>query len=189
MHTPDDFSPSDLFAAILSAFATLYTIIIIVLIAHLLSSCRASRTIHTAATHTDSTRVETRIVVQRHTDTIKVQLPPETASSHTTDTASTLHTTYALTTARWDGAHLHHTLTTRPAPIPVPVQRTETTRDSIIYRHIRDSVQVPVPAPHPLTPCQQNAIKYYPRLLLLTLLLTLWTIRRPMLKLFAHLKK
>ena len=79
------------------------------------------------------------------------------------------------------GGLLHHTLTTKPTPVAVPVQHKETTRDSIQYRER----EVPVPVPvvqeveKPLTGWQQLRL-HLANILLVALLLAaaIWALKK-----------
>ena len=83
----------------------------------------------------DSVRVETRVRREVVHDTVRVALPREAERVVVRDTASHLETSLALSDARIlpDGS-LDHTLTNRPATLPVAVGREVVTRDSIVWR-------------------------------------------------------
>lgn len=92
----------------------------------------------------DSVRVETRYERVLVRDTVRVEIPLQTAASLTADSVDTLRTEFAVSVARIgaDGM-LRHTLRTIPQTRQVEVMREEVRRDSVVYRD--REVRVPVP--------------------------------------------
>ena len=96
-------------------------------------------------------------------------------------TGSSLPPPHAASDAAIRGGLLHHTLTTKPTPVAVPVQHKETTCDSIIYRER----EVPVPVPvvqeveKPLTPWQQLRLHLANiMLILLAIAAAVWALKK-----------
>lgn len=152
---------------------------VVILLALLLAGCSPVRTVAVPVRDSTATAVRTRTIVV--TDTQFVTLPPQTVYRVTPDTTSHIETDYAASDAAIRGGLLHHTLVTRPMPVPVPVQHRETVRDSIVYRER----EVPVPVPvvveveKPLTAWQQAQL-WLGRLVLVALLvaLSVWLCRK-----------
>lgn len=125
----------------LMAIASWIITIILLAILCAFTSCRSTRTVVVELQDSTSTHVHTHTVFVP--DTILVPLPTQTVYHVTPDTASHLETDYAASDAAVRDGMLHHSLTTKPTPVPVPVTHKETTRDSIVYRER----EVPVPVP------------------------------------------
>lgn len=98
-----------------------------------LQGCRTQRIAMQSQT-SDSVRVETHYIEVLTHDTCYVELPHQSVQRETLDTISHLETDYALSVARIgsDGV-LHHTLESKNAPIPVPVEGKTIIKDSLIY--------------------------------------------------------
>ena len=95
------------------------------------SACGAARPLaHTA----DSTRVEVRYETVTVHDTAYVELPVIIEKIQTLDTTSTLENDYARSEATVTASILKHSLETKPAQLPVPVEKEIVYRDSIVFR-------------------------------------------------------
>jgi len=95
------------------------------------SACGAARPLaHTA----DSTRVEVRYETRTVHDTAYVELPIIIKKIQTLDTTSTLENDYAKSEATVTAGILSHSLETKPAQLPVPVEKEIVYRDSIVFR-------------------------------------------------------
>ncbi len=107
----------------------------------MVTGCGSHRNVVTE--RVDSVRVETRYERVFVRDTVRVEIPLQTAASVTADSVDTLRTEYAVSVARIgaDGI-LRHTLRTIPQTRQVEVMRAEVRRDSVIYRN--REVRVPV---------------------------------------------
>ena len=82
----------------------------------------------------DSTRVEVRYETLTVHDTAYVELPVIVEKIQTLDTTSTLENDYARSEATVTAGILSHSLETKPAQLPVPVEKEIVYRDSIVFR-------------------------------------------------------
>jgi hypothetical protein len=83
---------------------------------------------------TDSTRVEVRYETLTIHDTAYVELPVIIEKIQTLDTTSKLENDYARSEASVTAGILRHSLETKPAQLPVPVEKEIVYRDSIVFR-------------------------------------------------------
>ena len=83
---------------------------------------------------TDSTRVEVRYETRTVHDTAFVELPVIVERVATLDTLSQLENDYAKSDAFVSAGILTHSLETKPAQLPVPVEKEIVYRDSIVFR-------------------------------------------------------
>ena len=95
------------------------------------SACGAVRPLVGTA---DSTRVEVRYETVTVHDTAYVELPVIVEKIQTLDTTSTLENNYARSEAVVSAGILKHSLETKPAQLPVPVEKEIVYRDSIVFR-------------------------------------------------------
>ena len=95
------------------------------------SACGAARPLANTA---DSTRVEVRYETVTVHDTAYVELPVIVEKIQTLDTTSTLENDYAKSEATVTAGILKHSLETKPAQLPVPVEKEIVYRDSIVFR-------------------------------------------------------
>ena len=95
------------------------------------SACGAARPLANTA---DSTRVEVRYETVKVHDTAYVELPVIIEKIQTLDTTSTLENDYARSEATVTAGILSHSLETKPAQLPVPVEKEIVYRDSIVFR-------------------------------------------------------
>ncbi len=95
------------------------------------SACGAVRPLVGTA---DSTRVEVRYETVTVHDTAYVELPVIIEKIQTLDTTSTLENDYAKSEATVTAGILSHSLETKPAQLPVPVEKEIVYRDSIVFR-------------------------------------------------------
>ena len=95
------------------------------------SACGAVRPLVGTA---DSTRVEVRYETVTVHDTAYVELPVIIEKIQTLDTTSTLENDYARSEATVTAGILSHSLETKPAQLPVPVEKEIVYRDSIVFR-------------------------------------------------------
>lgn len=95
------------------------------------SACGAARPLANTA---DSTRVEVRYETVTIHDTAYVELPVIVEKIQTLDTTSTLENDYARSEAAVTAGILRHSLETKPAQLPVPVEKEIVYRDSIVFR-------------------------------------------------------
>ena len=137
-HTSSTPPDNDGFGCLAAIIIWLVMSLLVVLVA----GCQAPRTVVVEVRDSTSTQVVTNTVVL--TDTQYVTLPPQIVERTTPDTTSTLHTDFAMSTAGIHDGLLYHDLRTLQTPIPVEVQHTVTTRDSIVYRERE------VPKPYPV---------------------------------------
>ena len=103
----------------------------LVLIFGVASSCGAARPVAGTA---DSTRVEVRYETLTVHDTAYVELPVIIEKVQTLDTTSKLENDYARSEASVTAGILRHSLETKPAQLPVPVEKEIVYRDSIVFR-------------------------------------------------------
>ena len=85
---------------------------------------------------TDSTRVEVRAEREFVHDTTFVELPVVIEKIQTLDTTSKLENDYARSEASVTAGILRHSLETKPAQLPVPVEKEIVYRDSIVFRDL-----------------------------------------------------
>lgn len=95
------------------------------------SACGAVRPLVGTA---DSTRVEVRYETVTVHDTAYVELPVIIEKIQTLDTTSTLENDYARSEATVTAGILSHSLETKPAQLPVPMEKEIVYRDSIVFR-------------------------------------------------------
>lgn len=103
--------------------------LIYIAVCSLLTSCKSVR-----ESVEDSVRTEIRYKEIVRTDTAYVTLPSQTVERVTRDTVSRLETDYAWSVAMVDSEGLHHTLSTKEAPVAVRVLSKDVVRDSIVYK-------------------------------------------------------
>jgi hypothetical protein len=84
---------------------------------------------------TDSTRVEVQYETLTFHDTAYVELPVIIEKIQTLDTTSKLENDYARSEASVTDGILKHSLETKPAQLPVPVEKEIIYRDSIVFRN------------------------------------------------------
>ena len=108
------------------------------------SACGAARPLANTA---DSTRVEVRYETVTVHDTAYVDLPVIIEKIQTLDTTSTLENQFAKSEAIVTAGILQHSLETKPAQLPVPVEKELVYRDSIIFkdRVVKEEVEVEKP--------------------------------------------
>ena len=108
------------------------------------SACDAARPLANTA---DSTRVEVRTERVFIHDTAYLELPVIVEKIQTLDTASTLENQFAKSEAIVTAGILQHSLETKPAQLPVPVEKEIVYRDSIIFkdRVVKEEVEVEKP--------------------------------------------
>lgn len=95
------------------------------------SACGAAQPVAGTA---DSTRVEVRYETLTVHDTAYVELPVIIEKIQTLDTTSTLENDYARSESVVSAGILKHSLETKPAQLPVPVEKKIVYRDSIVFR-------------------------------------------------------
>ncbi len=117
-------------------------------------ACGAARPLANTA---DSTRVEVRTERVFIHDTAYVELPVIIEKIQTLDTTSTLENQFAKSEAIVSAGILQHSLETKPAQLPVLVEKEIVYRDSIVFRDrvVKEEVKVE----KPLTFWQQLKMK------------------------------
>ena len=100
----------------------------------LLAAASACSVVRPVIQPTDSTRVEVRYETVTVHDTAYVDLPVIVEKIQTLDTTSTLENDYAKSEATVTAGILSHSLETKPAQLPVPVEKEIVYRDSIVFR-------------------------------------------------------
>ena len=100
----------------------------------LLAAASACGVVRPVIQPTDSTRVEVRYVTVTVHDTAYVELPVIIEKIQTLDTTSTLENDYARSEATVTAGILSHSLETKPAQLPIPVEKEIVYRDSIVFR-------------------------------------------------------
>ena len=100
----------------------------------LLAAASACGVVRPVIQPTDSTRVEVRVEREFVHDTAYVELPVIVEKIQTLDTTSTLENNYARSEATVTAGILSHSLETKPAQLPVPVEKEIVYRDSIVFR-------------------------------------------------------
>ena len=100
----------------------------------LLAAASACGVVRPVIQPTDSTRVEVRYETVTVRDTAFVELPVIVEKIQTLDTTSTLENDYAKSEATVTAGILSHSLETKPAQLPVPVEKEIVYRDSIVFR-------------------------------------------------------
>ena len=95
------------------------------------SACGAARSLANTA---DSTRVEVRVEREFVHDTTFVELPVIIEKVQTLDTTSKMENDYARSEATVTNGILRHSLETKPAQLPVPVEKEIVYRDSTVFR-------------------------------------------------------
>lgn len=108
-----------------------YHLFSLLLLLAVVSACGAARPLVNKA---DSTRVEVRYETVTVQDTAYVELPVIVEKIQTLDTTSTLENDYAKSEATVTAGILKHSLETKPAQLPVPVEKEIVYRDSILFR-------------------------------------------------------
>ena len=103
-------------------------------LAMLLVAASACGAVRPVIQPTDSTRVEVRYETVTVHDTAYVELPVIIEKIQTLDTTSTLENDYARSEATVTAGILSHSLETKPAQLPVPVEKEIVYRDSIVFR-------------------------------------------------------
>ena len=114
----------------------------IFIIAVLLAGCSPCKHLSTTQEQ-DSTL--TKVITQTYyvKDTVRIEIPAQTAERTTADSVSELENDYATSKARInpDGT-LYHDLKTKPQDIPKEVETPVHVKDSIVYRYkYKDKVQ------------------------------------------------
>ena len=112
-----------------------YTLFFLVIIGGILlavSGCSPKVITQVRTEYRDSVRVEVHERLVR--DTVSVEIPVEVEKVVTRDTVSHLENTYAKSDAMVSGGFLHHTLSSKPqviyVPVEVPVTDTTTVHNS-----------------------------------------------------------
>ena len=100
----------------------------------LLAAASACGVVRPVIQPTDSTRVEVRYETATVHDTAYVDLPVIIEKIQTLDTTSTLENDYARSEATVTAGILSHSLETKPAQLPVPMEKEIVYRDSIVFR-------------------------------------------------------
>ena len=100
----------------------------------LLAAASACGVVRPVIQPTDSTRVEVRYETLTVHDTAYVELPVIIEKIQTLDTTSKLENDYARSEASVTDGILKHSLETKPAQLPVPVEKEIVYRDSIVFR-------------------------------------------------------
>ena len=100
----------------------------------LLAAASACGVVRPVIQPTDSTRVEVRYETVTVHDTAYVDLPVIIEKIQTLDTTSTLENDYARSEATVTAGILSHSLETKPAQLPVPMEKEIVYRDSIVFR-------------------------------------------------------
>ena len=100
----------------------------------LLAAASACGVVRPVIQPTDSTRVEVRYETVTVHDTAYVDLPVIIEKIQTLDTTSTLENDYARSEATVTAGILSNSLETKPAQLPVPVEKEIVYRDSIVFR-------------------------------------------------------
>ena len=100
----------------------------------LLAAASACGVVRPVIQPTDSTRVEVRYETLTVHDTAYVELPVIIEKIQTLDTISKLENDYARSEATVTDVILKHSLETKPAQLPVPVEKEIVYRDSIVFR-------------------------------------------------------
>ena len=161
-----------------SAIAAVVAFIIALIFCALLPSCKSSHSLPVQSKEKDSVRVEVRTSTIYVTDTLLIEIPPQTAERTTADSASHLENDYAISDARInaDGT-LFHTLATKPQKKPVEVKKKEQRTDSIAY--IERRVEVPVPVERSQTPWERTCINWFPYSLVALVLSSGVVLRKP----------
>ena len=108
------------------------------------SACGAARPIANTA---DNTRVEVRTERVFIHDTTYVELPVIVEKIQTLDTTSVLENQFAKSEVIVSAGILQHSLETKPAQLPVPVEKEIVYRDSIVFkdRLVKEEVEVEKP--------------------------------------------
>ena len=125
----------------------------IFIVAILLAGCSPCK--HLAETQEqmqDTTHTEVVTKTYFVTDTVRVEIPAQTAERTTADSVSQLENDYATSEARInpDGT-LYHDLKTKPQDIPKEVQTPVQRKDSVVYRYKYRDVVKTVEAERELT--------------------------------------
>ena len=155
-------------------FYHLFSLLLLLAVA---SACGAARPLVNKA---DSTRVEVRVEREFVNDTAYVELPLIVEKIQTLDTTSTLENDYARSEASVTDGILKHSLETKPAQLPVPVEKEIVYRDSIVFR---DRVVTEVKeVERQLTFWQQFKMKAGVAAMILTVLYGLYLLARLYLK-------
>ena len=146
----------------------------------LLAAASACSVVRPVIQPTDSTRVEVRYETVTVHDTAYVDLPVIVEKIQTLDTTSTLENDYAKSEATVTAGILSHSLETKPAQLPVPMEKEIVYRDSIVFR---DRVVTEVKeVERQLTFWQQFKMKAGVAAMILTILYGLYLLLRLYLK-------
>ena len=152
-----------------------------------LASCRTWKATPTEIVR-DSVVIRTEYI--ERIDTGYIYIDREVQQSIGKDTTSTLENRFCISKAgiTEDGS-LFHSLETKPGNLPIPYKRTESRRDSIIYRD--KEVQLPAPPPvvieKQLTRWQQARLRGFWYLLAAAVMMAGWMCRKPLTKLFLRI--
>ena len=113
----------------------------------------------------DDARVEVRTVRETVVDTAFVELPVIVERVSVPDTVSVLENDFARSEAAVSAGVLRHSLETKPARVPVAVERETIVRDSVVFRD--RIVREEVPVERPLTRWQAFRLRLGDAFLLL----------------------
>ena len=128
---------------------TLTLLIFLVVVIAMLAGCRSPREVVS-----EVTVIETHDSIHYVHDTLRFDVPLQTAQIVTHDSVSVLENDWAVSrvSVNNDGT-LSHRLESKPQSVPVPFEKPVETKTQVIYRN-RD-VKVPVPVEKQLTPWER----------------------------------
>ncbi len=174
------------------SLGTITTVILLIL-----SGCCTQRTVEqntTVIQQKDSANTEVRIekVIEYVTDTLYIEIPPQTAERTIQDSVSHLENDYAISEARinYDGT-LYHDLRTKSHRKLVEYQRPVEHRDSVRVEYVTKTEYVDrterVEYEKKLTWWQSFCIRWFPWQFLLIVVLVCVIYKKPILGFFKKL--
>lgn len=161
-------------------------VIMLMMILLIMAGCKSKQSVVQPIPITkDSVRIEYRERVEYLPDTIKVEIPLQTAEKTVKDSFSRLENDFAVSIARLnkDGT-ITHKLNTKPQIKPLPSKKRVEYKDSIAYRD--REVRVPYPVEKKLSKWEQGKMKYFPYVCGALILSLGYNFRKPILKLIRR---
>lgn len=182
----EDYNKDALIACIIQAGIIVVAFTLLMVIGCLFfSSCTAKKVVTERVK--DSVRIETKYKVELRTDTVRIEIPAQTAERETKDSVSFLQNDYATSLAVFHAnGILFHSLKLKPQKKSVPVSTPVITRDSVIYRDVQ--AFKPVYVERELTKWQAFRVKWFTTVCALLLLAIIYISRKQICRLLKLLK-
>ena len=160
-------------------------VLFLVAVAYLVNGCCPKITEHVVTITRDSTIVEVRDRIIH--DTAKVEIPIIIEKNITKDDSSHIENKFAVSDAWVKDGLLHHSLSTRPQiiDVPVDVHVTDTTKTHEHYEKADSTSIRYVNVEKPLSWWQEKKIGAFPWLFCGLILCFLWIFRKPLFRLIG----